>query len=168
MTHKAFVCDLVAIDREITLPDACPRCRAEFGPGSKNVKCWHLRPYFDKVRLTKVIACGKETDVVETLPTTQQSVNEPWIRIPAIYKCANCGYALAQHHTRKYELHGMSQAYAFKLQGLLYDDNVLDPTIKQKVWANDSCVACTLEASIGTEEVPHPIDSRVHSCKRNT
>jgi len=26
------------------------------------------------------------------------------------------------------------------------------------------CRACKLEAELGTEEVPHPIDARVHSC----
>lgn len=28
-----------------------------------------------------------------------------------------------------------------------------------------SCEACKLEAQIGTEEVPHPIDARLHTCK---
>jgi len=28
-----------------------------------------------------------------------------------------------------------------------------------------SCRACKAEAELGTEEVPHPVDPRVHSCK---
>ncbi len=118
------------------------------------------------------MANGVQTDVVETLPAKQHSMNEPWIRIPAIYKCAVCGYGLARQHTREYDLQNMSDTFAFKLQGLLYDSNVLDPAIKAKVWATDAgtngCVACMLETAIGTEEVPHPIDPRVHTCTRNT
>lgn len=30
------------------------------------------------------------------------------------------------------------------------------------------CVACNVEASLGTEEVPHPIDARVHTCTEET
>lgn len=172
MTHQAFVRDIIAITRAIELPDECPKCHAEFGPGTTNIKCWHLRPYFDKVRLTKVFACGKPEDVVETLQTTQHSIVEPWTRLPAIFKCAKCSHTLAKYHIRLYDLQEMSQADAFKLQGLLYDYNVLDPEVQAKVWANDfgdkDCSACIIEAALGTEEVPHPIDPRVHTCVRNS
>jgi hypothetical protein len=29
----------------------------------------------------------------------------------------------------------------------------------------DACVACYAESILGTEEVPHPVDDRVHTCK---
>jgi hypothetical protein len=29
-----------------------------------------------------------------------------------------------------------------------------------------SCEACNIEAEIGTEEVPHPIDERIHTCNK--
>lgn len=32
----------------------------------------------------------------------------------------------------------------------------------------DACVACYAESILGTEEVPHPVDSRVHTCKERS
>lgn len=30
-----------------------------------------------------------------------------------------------------------------------------------------TCRACEVEAEIGTEDVPHPVDERVHTCRQN-
>lgn len=171
MPHEVFVRDLVAIERKVVLPDHCPRCKASFEPGSKNVKLWALRPMFHQVRLTKVITNGVKEDVFETTGTTQVSKQElEWERLPAIFKCDSCGHTLAKYHHRTWILEALDREMAGKLRTLLYDSNVLDQEIKKKVWNADyssSCFACDVEAELGTEEVPHPIDARVHTCTRN-
>jgi len=172
MPHEVFVRDLIAVERKVVLPDHCPRCKAEFGPGSKNVKLWSLKPIFHQVRLTKVIACGKETDVFETMAAPQQPVQDgDWDRLPAIFKCANCHLTLAKYHRRTWILEALDEQLAAQLRTLLYDSNVLDPDIKKKVWGmsgyQGNCLACNMETELGTEEVPHPIDPRVHTCARN-
>lgn len=171
MPHEVFVRDIIAVERAVTLPDCCPRCGVEFGPGSKNVKLWSLKPVFHQVRLTKVFACGKEEDVFETIGTPQSTTQEgDWDRIPAIFKCANCHLTLEKYHRRTWILAAMDHNLASKLQTLLYDDNVLDPVVNEKVWGRMArrfgCFACVLEAEIGTEECPHPIDLRVHTCEK--
>lgn len=171
--HKVFVRDVVAIDREVMLPDHCPRCEADFGPGSMNVKLWSLKPVFDQLRLTTVIACGKEEHVFETRHTPQKSVQDgDWDRLPAIFKCANCGLTLAKYHRRTWILEALDERLAAQLRTLLYDSNVKDPTILKKVWGmmgyQGNCMACNVETELGTEEVPHPVDPRVHTCARKT
>lgn len=171
MSHKVFVRDIVAITRHVELPDRCPKCKVEFGKGSLNVKLWSLKPQFEQIRLTSVIACGKETDVFETKPVGQPQNHGDWDRLPAIFKCANCHHTLASYHRRTYDLQDMTPALATHLQGLLYDANVKDPDIKKKVWGmlgyQGDCVACNMETELATEEVPHPIDARVHTCVRS-
>jgi|SRR6478609_3071027 len=172
MPHEAFVCDLIAVRRTVMLPDHCPKCKIEFGPGSKNVKLWSLRPIFHQVRLTKVMACGKEEDVFETTGSAQLPVGDgDWDRLPAIFKCANCHTTLARYHRSTWVLEAMDNELAAQLRTLLYDSNVLDPEVKKKVWGmvgyQGSCRACNMETELGTEEVPHPIDARVHTCTRN-
>lgn len=169
--HKVFVRDVIAVEREVTLPNACPRCKADFSPGSFNVKLWSLKPVFDQLRLTKVMANGKETDVFEIKPTPQRSSHDgDWDRLPCIFKCASCGCTLAKYIRRTWILEALDKKLAAQLRTLLYDNNVLDPVIKEKVWGlrgyQGDCFACNVETEIGTKEVPHPIDPRVHTCTR--
>lgn len=171
MPHEVFVRDVVAVERKVLLPDHCPKCKVEFGPGSKNVKLWSLKPIFHQVRLTKVMANGKETEVFETVSAPQIPVGDgDWDRLPAIFKCANCHHTLAKYHRRTWVLEALDPYMAAKLQTLLYDDNVRDLVVNEKVWGRMQrrvgCVACAMEAEIGTEEVPHPIDLRVHTCEK--
>jgi len=172
MSHEVFVRDVIAVERAVTLPDCCPKCRTPFDLGTKNVKLWSLKPVFHQVRLTKVKVEGKDEDVFETTGTAQLPVQEgDWDRLPAIFKCANCHHTLAKYHRRTYRLAQMDNALAGQLRTLLYDSNVLDEEICRKVWNVDypgGCFACNVEAELGTEECPHPVDPRVHSCKRNS
>jgi len=169
--HEVFVRDVLAIERAVTLPDCCPKCRTPFNVGTKNVKLWSLKPVFHQVRLTKVKAEGKTLDVFETTGTAQLPVQEgDWDRLPAIFKCANCHHTLAKYHRRTYILEALDDKLAAQLRTLLYDANVLDPVIKKKVWGmmgyQGNCLACNIETELGTEEVPHPVDPRVHTCVR--
>jgi hypothetical protein len=168
MPHEVFVCDLIAVKHKVVLPDHCPKCKVTFEPGSKNVKLWSLKPIFHQVRLTKVTACGKSTDVFESISNPQQPVQEgDWDRLPAIFKCANCHHTLAKYHRRTWDFAEMDKELAGQLRTLLYDSNVLDQDILSKVWNIDypgMCFACGVEAVLGTEECPHPVDPRRHSC----
>ena len=86
---------------------------------------------------------------------------------PTGFSCANCDGFMVDSHERMYVLSEMDDALAEQLRGLLYDENVLDPGIREKVWKGSPiCRACEIEAEIGTEEVPHPVDPRVHTCQK--
>lgn len=168
MGHKIFVSHLVAIEVEKELPDECPRCHAEFGIGSTNVACWQLRAVNEQLRLTAVKANGRTTEVFETKKT--QGAGAPaTARMPRHFFCNQCGYQLESGTLKAYRLSEMDPLMAFKLRGLLFDENVRDESVKQLVYPEalgyyGDCVACNIEADIGTEEVPHPIDRRLHTC----
>lgn len=172
MSHEVFVRDIIAIERAVTLPNCCPKCRTPFDLGTNNIKLWSLRPVFHQVRLTKVKVEGKDMDVFETTGTAPLPVQAgDWDRLPAIFKCGNCHHTLAKYHRRTWILEALDEKLAAQLRTLLYDSDVSDPEIKKKVWGimgyQVSCRACNMEMELGTEEVPHPIDPRVHTCTRN-
>jgi transcription elongation factor Elf1 len=163
MGHKVFICDVAVIERKIELPDACPRCRAPFVTGSTDVDSIQLRPTLEKLRLITVKGEGHTTDVFETL---HPKVPPNSVRMPTEFHCAQCNKVVGGSVFRMYRLEDVDQRTAGKLRGLLYDESARDPTVQQKCFGTD-CFACGIEAEIGTEEVPHPVDVRLHTCKRN-
>lgn len=89
------------------------------------------------------------------------------------YSCTSCGEELIPEHKRTYILEAMDSTLAFKLRGLLYDSNVKHELIRSKCFTESAgyhgdCLACNIETEIGTEEVPHPVDPRVHTCKKQS
>lgn len=168
MGHKVFVSHLVAIEVEKELPDECPRCHAEFGVGSTNVSCWQLRSVKEQLRLTTVRDNGKTTEVFETKQAQASGAPNDG-RLPRHFFCNQCGYRLESSRIRTYRLDRMDPHMAAKLRVLLFDPNVQDEDVKRLVYPETTgyhgdCAACNIEAEIGTEEVPHPIDSRLHTC----
>lgn len=165
---KVLLGDHVVIQRYVELPDECPRCKAKIEPGTV-LTGWQMRPRYEKLRLMQTKDKNKTTELAETVKTIRYS--EVWsARIPVDYRC-KCNHILASAHHCMYELTGMDRRMAFKLRGLLYDSNAKDETVRRKCFDetqgyHGDCLACNIEAEIGTEEVPHPIDARVHTCKK--
>jgi hypothetical protein len=42
---------------------------------------------------------------------------------------------------------------------------VVEVRVRSTVVDPKKCAACTFEAEWGTEECPHPVDARVHTCR---
>lgn len=172
MGHKFYVRDLAIVTREVELPDACPRCKIKFEVGSTDVEAWHLRPRLERLRLTTVTD-GHETTEVCATTKTMPSTEEEWIRMPTIVRCGNCTRILFRLKYKVHDLQRMDKLLAFKLRGILYDETSCDETIRRRcfdetVGYHGDCIACNIEADIGTEEVPHPIDRRLHTCVEST
>lgn len=162
---KVDICDFVTIERTIDLPDSCPECNANFvGKGSKLIAWSRDERAFSAfiVRDDNQLGNGVEFDKYLRSGDLSHSTG---------YACQECDHVLFDSHERLYELEEMGKTMAFKLRGLLYDANVLDEDIKKKVFDELNgyhayCMACNFEAEIGTEEVPHPVDPRAHTCQR--
>ena len=166
---KVLLGDHVVIHRYVELPDVCPRCKAKIEPGTV-LTGWQMRPRYEKLRLTRTKDKNKTTELAETVNAVRWG--DKWsVRVPLDYRCP-CNYILAEAHPRAYELTSMDKLTAFKLRGLLYDSNAKDPQVLRKCYDESQgyhgdCAACNIEADIGTEEVPHPIDARLHTCNRD-
>ena len=172
MGHRVFVRDLVIVTRQHELPDRCPRCKASFEVGSTNVGAWYLRPRLERLQLTRVLDGETLVPAFETKDVLRNVTEEPWERLPAVFRCMNCHRVLHRMHHRTYNLSEMSRILTFKLRRLLYDGDTNDETVKEKCFTESTgysgdCLACNIEAEIGTKEVPHPIDPRIHTCERH-
>lgn len=165
---KVLLGDHVVIHRYVELPDVCPRCKVKVEPGTV-LTGWQMRPRFEKMRLTTLKDKNKLTELAGTINVVRWG--DKWsVRIPLDYRCA-CNHILASAHNRAYDLVSMDKLTAFKLRGLLYDSNAEDPQVQRKCYDetqgyHGDCVACNIEADIGTEDVPHPIDVRLHTCEK--
>ena len=55
-----------------------------------------------------------------------------------------------------------------KISGWAEDELFLEDLLRVVSWEyqrmKPSCGACRIEAAIGTQEVPHPVDRRLHTC----
>lgn len=168
MTHRVFVDDTVVIRRSIEVPEACPRCKSPFDLGREVFKGMTMRPRVEKLVLSTVIDEKTKRHVVSVKDVSPYGT---WPRLILDIKCNHCDHVLLVAHSRTYELDGMAPSYAAKLQGLLYDSNARDPVVQRVVFKSDApkhptCRMCDIEAEIGTEEVPHPIDGRLHTCEK--
>lgn len=134
--HKVFIRDIIAIEREVILPDRCPRCKTDFGKGTTKIKLWSLRPIFHDVQLGTTKECGVDIDVfTTTLSSTPLPVDGgDWDRLPAIFKCASCGCTLAKYRRRTWILEALPKFLAERLEKLLYEKDDNDPMVQQKVF----------------------------------
>jgi hypothetical protein len=91
---------------------------------------------------------------------------------------APCNQTMTNHPTAQVSSPVVSEGSCLGLLGVLnglvgvdagswgyiasnYDD---DGKLRYFSVRNPGCKACAIEAEIGTEEVPHPIDARLHTC----
>lgn len=167
LTHSIFLDDTVVIRRKFEIPTTCPRCKTKLDLGQAVVQSQTLRPREKQLMLTTLLHEGTVHEVVSVKNVNHYGTNP---RLILDVKCINCGHVLAAAHSRTHELLEMDRTMAFKLRGLLYDRNARDPQVRKKCYDetegyHGDCFECNIEAEIGTEEVPHPIDARVHSCK---
>ncbi len=165
---KIYIDDMAVIRRQIELPEECPRCKRKLEPGTV-LTGWALLPREERSRLVVTRAGNTRIELAEVLKSIRWGRDHN--RLPLDYRC-QCNYILAQQLTRRYELAEMDRQTAFKLRGLLYDSNAKDDTVQRKCYDetqgyHGDCFACNIEAEIGTEEVPHPIDPRLHTCVRD-
>lgn len=168
MTHKIFLDDSVIIRRQYEVPKECARCGEEFTLGKVVLKSRHLWPREEQLMLTTLTDGKTKRDVVQVKDTGAYG-GQPNQMLEL--RCQRCNHLLAASHSRSYELSAMDRLYAFKLRNLLYDSNARDQEIQRKCFDetqgyHGDCLACNIEAEIGTEEVPHPIDPRIHTCKK--
>ncbi len=169
MTHRVYLDDAVIVQRPFDIPEKCPRCGHRFELGEVEFISKHLWAREEKLMLTTV----QDGDVVRNVVSVKDYV--PYApQHPGRFmelRCHMCASLLASAHTRTWLLEALDQEYAYKLRGLLYDSNVSDPLVITKCFDGTrgyvgDCRACNIEAEIGTEEVPHPIDTRLHTCKK--
>lgn len=172
MTHEIFVDDTVVIRRKVEIPKACPRCKTEYNLGHPVLKSETLRPREETMTLSTVLEGNTKRCVVSVnaAKNTPRYGDNP--RLILEVRCLYCNHLLGAAHSRMYELLLMDRVMAFKLRELLYDSNANDEQVQRKCFDetqgyHGECLACNFAAEIGTEEVPHPIDPRVHSCVRD-
>lgn len=161
---KLDIRHFVTIEATVDLPDECPSCKAPFVGDGSRLLTWQREELAYKSRISH----DKERGGVE-LEAMERAGD---LIHPTGFSCDNCEGFILDSHESMYVLEEMDPLMAFKLRGLLFDENVLDPEIKKKVFTETAgyhgeCRACNMEAEIGTEEVPHPIDPRVHTCKKS-
>lgn len=170
MNHKVFVDDTVVIRRELEIPDDCPRCKRPYNLGDIVMRSVTLRPMEETLVLSTVLEGKTMQSVVSVKDSTM--IRDRTIRQVLEIRCTFCNHLHAVAHSRMYNLRAMDRLMAFKLRQLLYDSNAVDPQIRRKCFEENEgyhgdCFACNIEAEIGTEEVPHPIDPRVHTCVKD-
>lgn len=170
MAHEIFLDDVVVIKRKFKIPDRCPRCRRLFELGDAVLRSQRMRPREETLRLTTVL---DDTQLREVVEVKDRSGFEEYPNFLVEISCISCNHIFYRTHKRMYVLEEMDRTMAFKLRGLLYNSNVQEPLIRKKCYDetegyHGDCLACNIEAEIGTEEVPHPIDVRVHSCKESS
>ena len=168
MTHQIFVDDTVIIRRPFEVPAKCPRCKEKFTLGQAVLRSKHLWPREETLMLTTLIEGATKRAIVSV---KEASGYGPQTNILTEVRCIRCDHLFAASHSRMYILAEMDGLMAFKLRGLLYDSNAKDDLVQKKCFDetqgyHGDCQACNIEAEIGTEEVPHPIDPRVHTCQR--
>jgi hypothetical protein len=169
MTHHVYIEDAVVIRRRFEIPEACPHCKTRYGLGRAVITSTRLLPREETLMLTTVLGTDqtqREVVMVKERAPYQESPHQ-LIEL----KCTSCGFCLTSGLIRKYNLAEMGKLDAFKLRGVLYDSNAKDDEVQRKCYDetqgyHGDCLACNIEADIGTEEVPHPIDPRVHSCQK--
>lgn len=169
MPHEIFVDDTVVIRRKLEIPERCPKCRRHYNLGDTVLKTVTLRPKDETLHLSTLTDGETKRDVVSVKDTAWQGAGP---RLILEVRCLACNHLHAVAHSRMYDLLEMGRLMAFKLRGLLYDSNAADPQVRRKCFDENEgyhgdCMACNIEADIGTEEVPHPIDPRVHTCVRD-
>ncbi len=169
MTHHIYLDDTVVIRRRFEIPEKCPRCTTPIHLGVAALDALQLRPRDERLVLTTLTNGKTKQDVVQVVNTAQFGENP---RLMIRVRCPRCKHTFAKAHSRTYDLLEMDRLMAFKLRGLLYDSNAADPQVRRKCFEENEgyhgdCMACNIEADIGTEEVPHPIDPRVHTCLRD-
>lgn len=131
MGHKLTVKDIVAIVREVELPDICPKCGVAFGYGDyvEAMTAVHVK---ERLRLTHVFVGDASTDAVEVKEVTMVAQSGGFgTHMRRSYRCLNCQCLLHSSILRQYALAEMEPWEAAKLRGLLYDSNVTDPVVQR-------------------------------------
>lgn len=172
MTHEIFVDDTVVIRRKLEIPDRCPKCKRHYEIGDTVLKAQTLRPREEHLKLGTLLEGKVKRAVISVSSTKNTTPHGPNPRLIVEVRCLGCNYIHMAAHSRMYVLAEMDKVMAFKLRGLLYDSDVPDETAQRKCYDetqgyHGDCFACNIEAEIGTEEVPHPIDPRAHTCVRD-
>lgn len=143
--------------------ELCPHCHAWFEDEDEN-NLLELRMQMIQGKTCLVMGTNKLKEVLNSYDETDAT---PGTLVG--FGCTRCKEPVIWTHTRTWTLEAMQPALAAQLKTLLYDIHVKDPIIKRKVFSGEgyrgSCEACNIEAAIGTEEVPHPIDARLHTCR---
>lgn len=170
MAHKIFVDDTVVIRRTLEVPERCPGCKRHFNLGDTVLKTVTLRPKEETLRLCTVLDGETKREVVSVKDSTAIADRTP--RQVLEVRCLACNCLIMVARSRTYDLAELDRLMAFKLRDLLYDSNASDDLVQRKCFEetqgyHGACLACNIEADIGTEEVPHPIDPRAHSCLRD-
>jgi hypothetical protein len=146
------------------LPVSCPHCHAWFEDEDAN-NLLEVRMQVVNGATRLVLGTGELNEVLDGYDDNLDDGVGKLIG----FICNRCKEPVIWTHTRTWTLEVMHSELAAQLKTLLYDINVKNPIIKRKVFSGEgyrgSCEACNIEASIGTEEVPHPIDARLHTCR---
>ena len=146
MTTKVTISNLLIVNTTIELPNACPSCHVAFC-GQDNI----LEYLLDGVTRKGRIDDG-EFFVAEG--TREEDVDSD-VHIVG-YGCANCKEMHWYPTNKECDLEDLKGKVNSQVRDLLFDE-IVRPS---------QCEACSIEACIGTEEVPHPVDSRLHTCLR--
>jgi hypothetical protein len=164
---RVLVQHSIFVEVPMELPTSCPHCHAWFEDiDESNLLIY--RSVRVQGRTSLVMGTGALAEVLDGY----DEVNGDHGKIVG-FGCRRCKKPILSPHSRTWTLKDMLPSTAAQLRTLLYDSNVRDPFIRQKVFGShkDSgyqgdCEACNIEARIGTRDVPHPIDARLHTCKR--
>jgi len=156
----------VFVEVPVDLPTSCPNCHAWFEDEDEN-NLLVLHVAMAQGRTSLEIGTSNLRAVLDGYDDT----NDEDGRVVG-FGCNRCKEPVIWTHFRTWILEAMMPMEATRLRTLLYDGNVLDEFIKEKVFGpkrepgyQGNCEACNIEAGIGTREIPHPIDARLHTCK---
>jgi hypothetical protein len=164
---RVLVQHSILVEVPMELPTGCPHCHTWLENEDEN-NLLVYRSVMVQGKTSLVMGSGTLAEVLDGY----DEVSDDHGAIVG-FGCNYCKKPIIHPHSRTWTLKDMLSDRAAQLQTLLYDSNVRDPFIRQKVFGphTDSgyqgdCEACNIEARIGTREVPHPIDARLHTCKR--
>jgi hypothetical protein len=157
----------VFVDVPVELPTSCPHCHAWFEDEDDN-NLLVLRLALVQGRTSISLGDGNLKEVLDGYDETDRGDDSKIVG----FACNRCKEPVVWTHFRTWDLNDMQPMDAARFRTLLYDSDVKDPFIKEKVFGatkhsgyQGDCEACNIEAWLGTREVPHPIDVRLHTCK---
>lgn len=165
---KVYVQHAIFIEIPVNLPTSCPQCHARFEDEDEN-NLIVLRMAVVQGRTSIVLGTSNMKEVLDGYDCTDDGNGKV-----VGFVCNRCKEPVIWAHDPLIckMMGGAPVVDAARFRTLLYDKNVLDPFIKERVFraSRDSgyqgtCEACNIEADIGTREVPHPIDARLHTCR---
>jgi len=124
MPIKTHVRHIIAVEVAIELPETCPHCHTLFGHGTENLVEWTL----DSVGSAADVIDGK---ICQPSHVEDDESDENFV---IAYSCKECKTTIYGRHQRTWILDAMPLALAAKLGTLLYDSNVVDESIRKKVF----------------------------------